>query len=284
MAVPKPAFAASPLTHVKRSGFFTRMQPIARFAYALPLGLLLVLGASPSRAAAPGAPFADNPQYASCLAAIKKKPDDAFEQAMTWRDHGGGLPARHCVALALLALNEPGEAAVRLDKMAHSANAGGAAERAALLDQSGNAWLLAHEPADAEKTFSAALKLTPRDPDIWTDRARARAMNGNFAGAESDLTKSLSFKSNAPEVYVLRASAREAEGKKTQARADIDAALKIDPTFPDALIERSKREVAEGDDKAARADWVKILQRAPDSPAADEARKEIEKLDFHPDR
>jgi len=39
-----------------------------------------------------------------------------------------------------------------------------------LLAEAGNAWLLASQPANAEVALSAALKLTPRDPDLWTNR------------------------------------------------------------------------------------------------------------------
>src|SRR5436305_6165310 len=77
-------------------------------------------------------PFAGSDPYQDCVAAIAKKPDDAFEMALAWRDHGGGLPAEQCAALALLSLDQPGEAASRLDALAQRADAGAAAQRAAL--------------------------------------------------------------------------------------------------------------------------------------------------------
>jgi regulator of sirC expression with transglutaminase-like and TPR domain len=215
------------------------------------------------------------------VAAVDVKADDAFEKALIWRDHGGGVEAEHCAALALIALDEPGEAASRLNALAQRPDAGTAQERAALLAQSGNAWLLASQPENAEAALSAALKLSPRDAQIWTDRARARAARQDWANAELDLNSALTYDKTHPELYVLRASARQAQGNKAGYKADIDSALMLDPTFPDALVERGAMKMEAGDRAGARADFVQVLVRAPDSPAADSVRKRIEALEVH---
>lgn len=226
-------------------------------------------------------PFNSSTPYADCVAAIDKKADDAFENAMIWRDHGGGIAAEHCAALALIALDEPGEAASRLDQLAQRGDAGSTTERAALLSQAGNAWLLANQAENAETAFSAALKLTPGDPDIWIDRSRARAMRQDWANAEADLSKSLTLGAKKPEAYVLRASARVAQGDQLGYQSDIGAALSVDPTFPDALVERGIIKLKRGDKAGARADWLQVLLRAPDSAAGDAARLHIEQLEVH---
>src|SRR5262249_20339670 len=136
-------------------------------------GVLAALCAVPLHAAQQGNPFGTSSPYESCVAAINKNAADAFEMALTWRTQGGGLPADHCAALALLALDEPGEAASRLNALAQRTDAGTREERAALLAQSGNAWLLASQVENAETAFTAALKLTPPDADILTSRRRA---------------------------------------------------------------------------------------------------------------
>jgi tetratricopeptide (TPR) repeat protein len=221
--------------------------------------------------------------YQACVAKIAVKADDALEDALYWRDHGGGLPAQHCAALAMLALNQPAQAALALDQIAHDPEAGAVASRADLLDQSGNAWLLAHQGANADAAFSAALRLTPRDPDVWTDRARARAMIRNWAGAESDLTAALTFV-RTPQIYVLRAAARHALNRMKDARADIDWALALDPRDADALVERGSMKLIGGDKAGARADWLQVLVIAPNGPAGDEARRRIEDLEINPNR
>jgi regulator of sirC expression with transglutaminase-like and TPR domain len=249
-----------------------------RPARYLLLPLAFVAGAALAVAAEDN-PFGSGDPYQACVAAVNVKADDAFEKALAWRDHGGGLPAEHCAALALLSLDEPGEAASRLNALAQRKDAGTAAERSALLAQSGNAWLLANQVENAEAALSAALKLTPRDAELWTDRARARAARQDWANAETDLNTALTYNKTRPEIYVLRASARAAQSNKAGYKADIDAALALDPTFPDALVERGAMKMEAGDNAGARADFVQVLVRAPDSAAADTVRKRIEALE-----
>jgi len=56
-------------------------------------------------------------------------------------------------------------------------------------------------------------------------------------------------------------------------------ALKADPNDPEAFLERGMQRAASGDRDGARADWVKTIEIAPDSPAADDARDGLAKLD-----
>ena len=248
--------------------------------------ILLCLAAAVATpvAAADTAPFPATPAYGGCIAAIETRPEDALQQALSWRERGGGLPAEHCAAMAMLALDQPTEAAVMLEAMVRESEARPAGERAALLEQAGNAWLLARQAASADAAFSGALRLSPQDPLLWTDRAQARAMRQDWAGAESDLTAAISFEKSDPEIYVLRSSARRALGRTVEADADVTAALAIDPENAGALVERGAIKAAAGDRNGARADWARVLLRAPQSAAADSARNRIEAMDVNPDR
>lgn len=228
--------------------------------------------------------FSGNQAYTDCVALTETKPQDAFDRARSWRDSNGGLPAQHCMALAILGLGHPVEAAVQLDAVARKTEAGSVAQRAELLDQAGNTWLLAKQPRAAEDTFSEALKLSPQDATLWADRARARALLANWAGAEADLSAALAFEKSDPEIYVLRSSARRALGKRPEADADVQAALALNPDFPDALVERGAMKLAAGDRNGARADWIRVLAKAPQSTAAESARARIEALDLNPDK
>ena len=228
--------------------------------------------------------FGSSEPYQACITAIETNPTEAFERALTWRAQGGGVQADHCAAQALIALDEPGEAATRLDQLARRNDAGTLNERAAILAEAGNAWLLAAQPANAEVALSTALRLTPQDPELWTDRARARAAQMNWADAEQDLTSALTIDPRKPEVFVLRATARAAQGNKVGYKFDVDAALALDPTYPEALVERGSLKLEAGDVAGARADWVQVLVRAPDGPAADVVRSRIEALEVPDDR
>jgi len=249
------------------------------------LGFIVFGVLVPAVAVAQGVGLFSGPNaYQNCVAGIDINPSDAFEKALEWRTKGGGMQADHCAALALIALDEPGEAATRLDMLARRSDAGTLTERAKLLAEAGNAWLLASQPANAEVALSAALKLTPRDPDLWTDRARARAAQLNWADAEQDLSNALTFDPTKAEVFVLRATARKEQGNKVGYKFDVDAALALDPTYPEALVERGIMKQEAGDIPGARADWVQVLVRAPEGPAADVVRNRIELLEVPEDR
>lgn len=219
-------------------------------------------------------------RYRRCVELIETRPSEAHEQALIWRDHGGGASAEHCAALALIALDEPEEGAIRLEELARGAAAGPAANRAELLSQAGNAWLLAGQPENAEDAFDAALKLTPEANELLIDRARALAMRKDWVGAEADLTTVIAREPDRSDLYVLRASARHAQGRTAEARQDIDEALRISPLFPDALVERGAMKLEDGDAAGARTDWSLVLRQAPNSTAADSARQRIEALEM----
>jgi len=53
-------------------------------------------------------------RHENCIEAIAKDADTAYENAMIWRDEGGGRRAKHCEAMALFAVGQKEEAAFRL--------------------------------------------------------------------------------------------------------------------------------------------------------------------------
>lgn len=240
----------------------------------------LVMTATPAVAASPldDSALPGQTRYDRCLYLAEKKPQQAYDAAQIWESGGGGAPARHCVAVALVGLRHYSEAAGKLDALARDSALGGNANRAALYDQAGNAWLLAQRPDAAETSFTAALKLTPGDPDILTDRARARAMRKDWFGADADLSAALARDADRPDLLVLRASARRALGRANDARADVDNALALRPNYDEALLERGALRFAAGDKAGAEADWREVMRVVPRGSAATEAKKRIDAL------
>ncbi len=216
-------------------------------------------------------------RYDRCLELTRRDPQAALTAATAWQGSGGDGGAAHCAAMALIALKRFSEAAARLDQLGHE-NVGGAAERATLFDQAGNAWLLAHRGGDATTSFSSALALSPRDSDLLADRARAAAMLGDWKAADSDLSAALARDANRADLLVLRASARHALGHKGEARADLESALRIVPDYPEALVERGTLKLEAGDTNGARADWQAAVSRAPGSAAAAAAQQRLSAL------
>jgi tetratricopeptide (TPR) repeat protein len=250
---------------------------------------VLLIAAAAAVAAPPEVPW----DYDVCLKKVARHPDDAFEMAMGALKNGDEPSAEHCAAVALVNLKHYGEAARRFDALARKASAGDAETRAQLMDQAGNAWILAGQPELATQSFTAALALMPSEALYLIDRARASAMLSKWKQAEQDLSAALVAEPGNSEALVLRASARRAQRNFQGAMGDVTQALAVDPDYPEALVERGLLRSAQGDKAGARKDFMRVLELASSSDrkvsdsavdAAKAARREIEKLEVTKDK
>lgn len=252
-------------------------------ALAMIVSGLLIAPSGPGRAALSAA---DARHYRACVETAGRAPEQAFEEALEWRDRGGGVPARHCAALALVELGRYQLAAERLEEIANDIELDRRTAdqdmRAEVLGQAGNAWLLAAKPQKAYLAFSDALietpDATPHRAGLLIDRARALAEVGDYIGAVRDLDQAARIDRDNAEIYAYRASARRALDSLGMARADVERALVLDADNIYALLERGNLRSLAGDIAGARADWTRILSLAPGTPAADAARSNIQKL------
>lgn len=226
----------------------------------------------------PAQPGAED-RYQACLDQAGARPAQALEQAQAWEGQGGGLAARHCQALALVGLKRYAEAAARLEEIARQPALKPDTMRGALLDQAGNAWILANEPKKAYAALDAALKLSPDSAELFIDRARARALTRDWRGAVMDLSTALSLDPAREEAYVFRASALRQAGDLKRALEDVETALALNEKDADALLERGAIRAGLGNADGARQDWTKAAQVAPDSPAGQAARSNLQALD-----
>jgi tetratricopeptide (TPR) repeat protein len=210
----------------------------------------------------------DSVHYRRCLEASSASPAQALTDAESWAKAGGGVPAQHCAALALVSLKRYGEAGARLDKMAADRGVPDISFRVALYDQAGNAWLLAGDGAHAVQSFSAALTLSSGDPDLFADLARAQAMRKNWREVDMDLNAALQLSPRRADLLVLRASARRALKRYEDAKTDLETALKLRPGDGDALVERGLLRKELGDLGGARRDFQAALKSASAEAAA----------------
>lgn len=240
------------------------------------IALLLFIGAGPVLAAARSPP--DGAHYGRCLADSSANPARALADGEAWARAGGGVPAQHCAALALVGLKRYAEAGARLDKIAADKGVPGAEFRVELFDQAGNAWLLAGEGAKAVQSFSAALTLSAGDADLFADMARAQAMVRNWHEVDLDLNAALQLQPRRADLLVLRASARRALARYQDARNDIETALKLKPNDANALVERGLLRRQLGDIGGARRDFQAAVQSAPRGEAAAQAKENLEAL------
>ena len=245
---------------------------------------ILLLLAAAALAPVAGARAADDAAtYNACMGLARQKPDDGLENAEQWRAHGGGFPADHCAAIALIGLKQYAEAAHRLEGLAQAMVTAEPAMRAQTLQQAAEAWTEGGQPRAAEGDLTEAMRLDPSNIDLMVSRAAARADRKDYGGAIDDLNAVVKRGINRADVYAYRAAAYRLTGDLKDAAADADRAVALGATLPEAFLERANIRRLTGDAPGARQDWLKVVTLAPDSSAADAARKNLEALDVHPD-
>lgn len=235
--------------------------------------LLLALLSLPVRAEIIGG----EESYRACMALARSNPAEGEERALGMIALKGGATARHCQATALLGLGRYADAADAFVQVAIETR--DPALRIDALGQAGNVWVMAGDLPRAVAAFGEAIKLRADDPDLFIDRAIALAAATNYFEAIDDLNRAIELDSRRAEAYVFRATAYRYVDASDLAMEDIEAALALKPGLSEALVERGILRRLAGNDAGARADWIAVLQRTPESPAADAARENLAKLD-----
>lgn len=177
-------------------------------------------------------------RLANCLELVETDPEAAYEDGLAWLSAGGRPGARHCTAVALIALGHPDEGAARLEDLANAPDAGGIDDRATYLTKAGNAWLIAGAPDAALVALDNGLKLKPGDPGLLKDRATARLSLEQWHLAVSDLDTVLNAVPGDVEALELRARAYKELGQYDEALADVAAARSAMPDNIDLLVLR----------------------------------------------
>jgi tetratricopeptide (TPR) repeat protein len=264
---------------LRNTGRFGLLLPLmlgAANASADPAGPVLP---PPVAASPPLSAEADAETYDRCMQLAREKPREARALAQAWLARGGAHPADHCAAVALIGLGKYQEGATRLQALAQAMiMKAPAALRADVLDQAGQAWLLAGDPVRAYAAEGQAVSLKPGDSDLLIDRAEAAASAGYLDQAVADLDRVLKTHPDRVDALIYRASAYRALDRLDPARADIDKALARAPHSAAALLERGNIRRLEGDATGARGDWEEVGHIAPGSPADMAARANLEHL------
>lgn len=243
----------------------------------------LVLAAAALAQTAPE-PKLDDPAatYLLCLDTARAYPDRGLELAGKWIGLGGGEPAKHCRAIALIGLKEYAEAGSSLEDLAKDSKRP-ARLRAAMLAQAGQAWLLGEDLNRADAALTTALSLIPNDPELLIDRAEILADAGKYWEAIDDLNAAITYAPNSADAHAFRASAYRMVDAPDMAMEDAERAVMLDSFNVGALLERGILYSQNKRPDDARRDWMRILELAPESDAARSARANIEKLDLKPD-
>ena len=207
--------------------------------------LLLLAAAAPVRSGE------DGTRYRDCLATARTAPARAAELAAAWRLDGGGLPARHCLALAMIGQGQPAAARAELESAARAGETTRDPLTAALWGQAGNAALLALDPARARAHLTSALlagaAAAPGERAGWrVDRARAEVALGDNAAARADLDAAVLLTPGDPLAYTLSAALALRDGDLARARRDIAEAQRLAPADPEVRAQAARIAAANG--------------------------------------
>lgn len=216
------------------------------------------------------------------MALAQTNPQRAYDQAMGWRDVGGGFPADHCAAVALIGLKRYPEAATKLQILAGAMMQADPGLRGGALEQAGTAWLLAGKPVEAKAALDAALSFRPNDPEILIDRAETFALEQKFFEAVDDLNRVLEAMPNRADALIYRASAYRQLDSLDLALDDVERALTLQPDATPGLLERGNIRRLKGDLVGARADWQRITELASNTPEAQAAADNLARLASDP--
>jgi hypothetical protein len=234
---------------------------------------IALLAAAPAAAQNQLDPALDSKRYDGCLRAIPTDAKAAEDYAVQWQSKGGGLPARHCQALAQLELGRPAAASQTLAKAAQAAEAQKSPMAADFWGQAGNAALLAGDAATAVQQFNSAIvaagQFAPiRTANLLIDRARAQVELGDLAAARADLDRATGLAPGEPAGWLLSAALARRQGDLPRAQARIAQARTLAPADPDILFEQGSIAAAAGDSAEARRLWEQLVKSAPGTDAA----------------
>ncbi|MBS0546580.1 MAG: tetratricopeptide repeat protein [Proteobacteria bacterium] len=218
------------------------------------------------------APFAATPdhqrRYLECMKLARSEPLKALPVAEKWKGEGGGLGARHCVAIAMFESGKYVQAANQFEAIARDMGNERPGLQAELYAQAGQGWMEAGQAENAATAQSRALELKADDPDLWIDRGLSYAAMKAWPRAISDFDHALDLRAKDVDTVVLRAAAWRNAGDARRALGDAQYALRLAPEHSEALLERGFDYLALGDRAAADRDFKKVAELVPPGSSA----------------
>ncbi|HFD39060.1 MAG TPA: tetratricopeptide repeat protein, partial [Anaerolineae bacterium] len=135
----------------------------------------------------------------------------------------------------------------------------------------GNACFYLEQYERALTHYSAAISLTPNDPEALINHAVVNHVLGRHQAALQDLGAALKLEEH-PWAYLYRGLVRESLGEDKRALEDYGRALRLDPEFAEAYYRRGLLHAKAGDYEKAIEDQNQALVFAPDHAGAYTAR------------
>lgn len=237
--------------------------------------LLLALVATPALAA----PMAsDKSRYEACLAMARGTPERGIESAQAWRIEGGGVPARHCLAIAQFGVRDYAASLTSFEAAANASAAARDGQAVSLWAQGADAALLAAKPAVALRFLDEALKgdLSPKAAaTLRVTRAEALVDLKRPTEAMADLDTATTLDPGVRDGWLLKATLARRNGDLKTAESAILKAAESDPGSAEVQLEAGNIASAQGNATLARAAWQAAADADPDSIAGKAAAKAL---------
>ena len=159
---------------------------------------------------------------------------------------------------------------------------GGNPETSRLWAAAGNMWIAAEQPGKAAVALDKALSGTglqaEQRGEALLDRARAAEAQNDLKTARAKANEAAQTISGDPFLWFFSAALAIREGDAATAKTSIGKALTLAPTDPMILFEAGHVAHFAGDDVGARDYWNRTIARDPNGDAAAAAREALKLL------
>lgn len=217
--------------------------------------------------------------YDVCLDLIGSDPTRAEREAGEWARYGGGAAARHCYALALIAIGAQSRGIDELLGIAAEEPDLEPDARADVLAQAGDLLLEEGDRLTANIVVEQALRLDARNAASLSLRARLKLDSGDVRAAVRDLDEALKRNPASPRFLALRASAYRRLGRHIEGRDDAAFATEAAPNDPSAWLERGRNEAALKDRVAARFSFLEAIDLDREGEIGKAARLALQRME-----
>ena len=150
----------------------------------------------------------------------------------------------------------------------------------------GNLWIAANQPGKAALDLDKALALPGLEAEqrgeALLDRARAAEAQNDLKTARAKVNEAAATISEDPFFWYFSAALAIREGDGASAKAAIGKALTLAPSDPVILFEAGHVADFTGDEAGARSYWARAASSDPNGPVGKAAAKAIEMLGVAP--
>jgi tetratricopeptide (TPR) repeat protein len=183
-----------------------------------------------------------------------------------------------CRALQSSKAGDP-EAAASAFEQAANAQTNDDAEKARMWAAAGNMWIAANQPGKAAIALDKALAGTglqaEQRGEALLDRARAAEAQNDLKTARSKVNEAARTIFEDPFLWYFSAALAIREGDAMTAKTAIGKALTLEPNNPTILFEAGHVHHFAGDEAAARSYWSRAVSADPNGKSGQAAREAL---------